>query len=101
MATLLIGGRRRRLARTVRRRARDEHDRFHRSGVIEFASVAERADLYERIARRLEELRRPVGDYGLSELERLLDEPAPIRDYGPRAAARNARIASILEALGR
>jgi hypothetical protein len=85
-----------RLARAVRRHARDERDRCHRAGVIEFASVAARTALYERIAERLEELDRPVAASGVGRLERLLAEPPPFRDYGLPAKDRNARIESIL-----
>jgi hypothetical protein len=87
---------RRRLAGAVRRHAHDERERCHRAGVIEFASVAARTALYERIAERLEELDHPVAACGVGRLERLLAEPPPFRDYGPRARARNARIESIL-----
>jgi hypothetical protein len=87
---------RHRLARAVRRHARDEREHCHRAGVIEFASVAARTALYERIAERLEDTDRPVAALGVERLERLLVETPPFRDYGPRARARNARIESIL-----
>lgn len=85
-----------RLARTVRIHAGHEREQCHRGGVIEFASVSTRAGLYEGIAKRLEDLDRPIASVGLTRLERLLAEPPPFRDYGGAAAARNARIASIL-----
>ena len=87
---------RRRLAHAVRRHARRERERCHRAGVIEFASVAARTALYERIADRLEELDRAVADCGVERLEHLLAEPPPFRDYGLPAKDRNARIESIL-----
>jgi hypothetical protein len=90
---------RRRLARAARSRAREERDHCHRGGVIEFASVARRTALYERIAVRLEELDRPVARRGVERLERLLAEPPPFRDYGLAANERNTRIASILHDL--
>lgn len=87
---------RQRLARAVRRHAHDEREHRHRGGVIEFASVAARTALYERIAERLTDLDLPVAARGVGRLERLLAEPAPFRDYGPRARERNARIESVL-----
>jgi hypothetical protein len=87
---------RQRLARAVRRHARDEREHRHRAGVIEFASIAARTSLYERIAERLQDLDLPVAARGVGRLERLLAEPAPFRDYGPRARERNARIESVL-----
>jgi hypothetical protein len=87
---------RRRLAGAVRKRAREEREHCHRGGVIEFASVARRTALYERIAERLEELDRPVGALGVGRLEHVLAEPPPFRDYGLAAKERNARIESIL-----
>ena len=98
---MLVGGRaelRRRvlLARAVRIHAGHEREQCHRGGVIEFASVSTRAALYEEIAKRLEDLDCPIASVGLTRLERLLAEPPPFRDYGGVAAARNARIASIL-----
>jgi hypothetical protein len=87
---------RRRLARRVRAHARAERERYHRAGVIEFDSIAVRTALYEQIARRLDESSRPLAESGLDQLESLLAEPPPVRDYGPRAAARNERIASVL-----
>lgn len=98
---LLEARKRRRLARAVRRRAREEREHCHRGAVIEFASVAARTALYERIAEHLEDVDRPVAALGVGRLERLLAEAPPIRDYGPRAGARNARIASILAELER
>ncbi len=64
--------------------------------MIEFASIARRTALYERIAERLEELDHPVAALGVGRLERLLAEPPPFRDYGLTAKERNARIESIL-----
>jgi hypothetical protein len=90
---------RRRLARVVRRHARAERDDYHRGDVIEFDSIAIRTALYELIARVLEDLDRPLAKDGLSELESLLAEPPPFRDYGPNAQARNDRIAAILDKL--
>jgi hypothetical protein len=87
---------RQRLARAVRRHARDEREHRHRGGVIEFASIAARTALYERIAERLQDLDLPVAAHGVGRLERLLAEPAPFRDYGPRARERNACIESVL-----
>jgi hypothetical protein len=93
---LLQARSRQRLARAVRRHARDEREHRHRGGVIEFASIAARTALYERIAERLADLDLPVAARGIAGLERLLAEPAPFRDYGPRARERNARIESVL-----
>lgn len=90
-----------RLARAVRRHARDEREHRHRGGVIEFASIAARTALYERIAERLEDLDLPVAAPGVGRLERLLAEPPPFRDYGPAAKERNGRIESILVDLER
>lgn len=87
------------LARRVRAFAHAERDQYHRAGIIEFDSIAIRSALYELIARRLEDSGRTVGKGGLSQLESLLAESPPIRDYGPRAEARNERIASILAEL--
>jgi hypothetical protein len=90
---------RRRLADAVRRRAYEEREHCHRGGVIEFASVARRTALYERIAERLQELDRPVGALEVGRLERVLAEPPPFRDYGLAAQERNTRIESILRGL--
>jgi hypothetical protein len=92
---------RRRLARGVRTRAHEEREQCHRGGVIEFASVARRTALYERIAERLEDLDHQVAVLGVRRLERLLAEPPPYRDYGAAAKQRNARIESILRDLER
>lgn len=64
-----------------------------------FASIAARTALLMAIADRLDDIDRPVARLGIERLERLLAEPAPFRDYGPRAIERNARINSILEDL--
>jgi hypothetical protein len=90
---------RRRLSRAVRTRAHEEREHCHRGGVIEFASVARRTALYEGIADRLEELDRPISALGIGQLERLLAEPPPYRDYGAVAKERNARIELVLRAL--
>jgi hypothetical protein len=91
--------RRRRLARALRTYARDEREESHRASVIELSSVAQRAALLEDLMRRLEDVSRPVSRPGLEQLERLLAEPLPFRDYGPRAERRNERIAGILAQL--
>jgi hypothetical protein len=88
--------RRRRLARELRAYARNEREQSHRASVIELSSVAQRAALLEDLIRRLEDVSRPVSRAGLERLEELLAEPLPFRDYGPRAALRNERIARIL-----
>jgi hypothetical protein len=88
-----------RLARAVRDYAHAERDLYHRAGVLEFASVASRAALYERIVDRLEQTDHALADEALRRLEGLIAESPPVRDYGPRAAERNARIASILDSL--
>ena len=92
---------RRRLARAVERRAAFEHERCHRGGVIEFESLAARAALYRLIVRRLQDGHIPLPVAGLKELEQLLVESPPFRDYGANAEARNERIAGVLEGLGR
>jgi len=78
---------------------RDERDVFHRASVIEFGSIAARTALYERIAQRLEDTAQPIAPAGVRRLEQLLDEPPPVRDYGPRARALNGHIESILAEL--
>jgi hypothetical protein len=93
--------RRTRLARALRAYARDEREESHRSAVIELGSVAERTALLEDLLRRLENTARPVSNAGLEQVERLLAEPLPFRDYGPRAEQRNQRIAAILADLDR
>jgi hypothetical protein len=92
---------RRRLVRAVERRAEFEHERCHRGGVIEFESLAVRAALYRLIVRRLQDSHTPLPVAGLKELEQLLVESPPFRDYGANAEARNERIAGVLEGLGR
>jgi len=92
---------RRRLVRAVERRAEFEHEQCHRGGVVEFESVAARSALYGLIVRRLQDGRSSLPPAGLKELEHLLAEPPPHRDYGANAEARNDRIARVLERLGR
>jgi hypothetical protein len=95
----MVDRKRRRLARAVRRYARAEHEQYHRGGVVELASIGARAELYQRIADRLE-ADGPLAARVLAELEHLLAEAPPVRDYGAAAQARNARIAGILAGLG-
>jgi hypothetical protein len=90
---------RRRLACAVRTRAREEREQYHRGSVIEFASLARRTALYERIAERLEDTDRPASPLGVGQLEGLLAEPPPYRDYGIVAEERNARIELVLSDL--
>lgn len=85
-----------RLARAVRGYAQSEREQYHRAGVLELGSVSTRASLYEQIAERIEDADRPLSETGLQRLEGLLAVAPPMRDYGPRAAERNAHIASIL-----
>jgi hypothetical protein len=92
---------RRRLCREVQRYALAEREHFHRASVVEFDTVAERSALYERIAERLRDLERPLPEDALRELELLLSEPPPVRDYGLNAVRRNERIASVLAELER
>src|SRR5262245_3216826 len=87
------GRRRRRLAAAVRRRSREEHEQLHHGGVVELDSVRIRAALYVVIAERLEDLAQPAAPGALVEVEGLLAEPPPVRDYGMRARGRNERIA--------
>jgi hypothetical protein len=90
---------RRRLAQSVRRYSREECDRYHRAGVIQLGKLADRSALYERIAERLEQADHDPSEQGLHDLRLLLSEAPPVRDYGPRAGERNARIATILAEL--
>ena len=90
---------RRRLAQSVRRYSHVECDQYHRAGVIRLSSLAMRAALYERIARRLERADQDPSERGLHDLRLLLSEAPPVRDYGPRAGERNARIELILTEL--
>lgn len=93
---------RRRLAREVRRLAQRERDHGHRAGVVEFAVMHARLELYDQLARCVENRHRhlPLESRGVAELEALLQEEPPIRDYGLRARERNERLAQILSDLG-
>ena len=91
---------RRRLARDVRRLAQRERDHGHRAGVVEFAVMHSRLELYEQLARRVENRHLPLEPCGVAALEALLQEEPPIRDYGLRARERNERLAGILSDLG-
>ena len=93
------GRERRRLSREVQRYAVAEREHFHQASVVEFDTVAQRSALYERIAERLRDLDRPLPEDALRELELLLSEPPPVRDYGLNAVRRNERIASVLAEL--
>lgn len=90
---------RRRLARQVLDLAHAEHDHFHRAGVIEFAAMRNRAELYDGLVQRIRDRQRPLQPNAVLELEALLAEKPPFRDYGPRAQHRNERIARILDEL--
>ena len=76
-----------------------EREHFHRASVVEFDTVSERSALYERIADRLRDLDRPLPEDARRDLERLLAEPPPVRDYGLNAVRRNERIAAVLAEL--
>jgi hypothetical protein len=91
---------RRRLARQVRQLAQRERDHGHRAGVVEFAVMHSRLELYEQLARRVENRHQPLEPRGGAALEALLQEEPPIRDYGLRARERNERLARILSDLG-
>lgn len=91
---------RRRLARQVRRLAQKERDHGHRAGVVEFAVMHSRLELYEHLARHVENRHLPLEPRGVAALEALLQEEPPIRDYGLRARERNERLARILSDLG-
>jgi hypothetical protein len=89
-----------RLARATRALASAERNDFHRGGPLVLGTISERLELLERIACLLENREREVGRAGLTELARLVGETPPVRDYGPSAWERNARIAAILTELG-
>jgi hypothetical protein len=91
--------RRRQLAAKVRRRSHEEREQLHRAGVVELDSVRIRTALYEVIAARLENVVNPIPDKALDQVEQLLAEPPPVRDYGTRARDRNERIAAVVAAL--
>lgn len=93
------GRERRRLSREVESYALAEREHFHRASVVEFDTVAERSDLYERIVARLRDFDRPLPEGPLRRLEVILSEPPPVRDYGLNAVRRNERIASVLAEL--
>jgi hypothetical protein len=93
------GRERERLARAVREYARADRELSHRASVVELDSIASRTALFEALAQRLEDPKRPIASSGLDRVSALLADPAPFRDYGPRAHARNERIADLLEAL--
>jgi hypothetical protein len=67
--------------------------------VVEFDTVTERSVLYERIADRLRDLERALPEDALRDLELILSEPPPVRDYGLNAVRRNERIAAVLAEL--
>jgi hypothetical protein len=90
---------RRRLSRAVQRYALAEREHFHRASVVEFDTVAERSALFERIAERLRDLDRPLPEGALRDLEIILSEQPPVRDYGLNAVRRNERIAAVLAEL--
>jgi hypothetical protein len=90
---------RRRLSRAVQRYALAEREHYHRAGVVEFDTLAARSALYEQIVDRLQDPDRPLPEGTLRRLQLIISEPPPIRDYGPRAEKRNARIASVLAEL--
>jgi hypothetical protein len=90
---------RRKLAQKVRRYSREEHERYHRAGVIQLGTLAARSALYDRITALLEDPESDPSPQGLDDLRLLLSEVPPVRDYGPRAGERNDRIASILAQL--
>jgi hypothetical protein len=91
---------RRRIARQVRRLAQRERDHGHRAGVVEFAVMHVRLELYDQLARCVENRHVTLEPRGVAELEALLQEDPPIRDYGLRARERNDRLARILSDLG-
>lgn len=91
---------RRRLARQVRRLAQRERDHGHRAGVVEFAPMHVRLELYDQLARCVENRHFHLEPRGVAALEALLQEDPPIRDYGLRARERNERLARILSDLG-
>jgi hypothetical protein len=93
------GRRRRRLAAGVRRRSQEERDHLHHAGVLELDSIRIRTALYETIALRLEDSPQPVTADALEQVEALIAEAPPIRDYGLRAQQRNERIAAVAVAL--
>lgn len=93
------GRERRRLSREVERYAFSEREHFHRASVVEFDTVAERSALYERIADRLRDFDRPLPEDARRDLELILSEPPPVRDYGLNAVRRNERIAVVLAEL--
>jgi len=59
-----------------------------------------RLELYDQLARCVENRHFTLEPRGVSELEALLQEEPPIRDYGLRARERNERLARILSDLG-
>ena len=95
----MLSRERRKLAQSIRRYSREESEQNHRAGVIQLGTLAARATLYERIGKRLEDADHELSEQGLRDLRLLLSEAPPVRDYGPRAGERNARIAAILAEL--
>ncbi len=59
-----------------------------------------RLELYDQLARCVENRHVILEPRGVAELEALLQEDPPIRDYGLRARERNERLARILSDLG-
>ena len=59
----------------------------------------QRFELYARLVQRVEDRRCPLRPDGREALECFLREQPPVRDYGVRARARNARIEHLLEEL--
>jgi hypothetical protein len=87
---------RRRLARAVTRYAREERERYHRGGVLEFETLAARSALYDQIAQVLEDSGSDISKVAMGRLRLLLAEQPPVRDYGVRAQERNDFITAIL-----
>lgn len=93
------GRRRRRLAADVQRRSQEERHHLHHAGVVELDSIRIRTALYETIVLRLWDSSHPASPAALEQVEELLAERPPIRDYGLRAQQRNERIAAVAVAL--
>ena len=72
-----------------------ERDHRHRAAFVEFGLMRYRLELYEQLARRVENRRLPLGRRGVAALEAFLQEDPPARDYGS-TRARNERIARLL-----
>ena len=87
---------RRRLARAIRKQARDERERRVGAGDVDITSLAGRTSLYDEIAAQLEDPELPLSAALTARIRSLLAEPVPLLDFGPYSRARDAEIAAVL-----